>query len=71
METRFLGFDQGLVGPIRSVERLLELCWWDNAEVALQTVLIVPGTSPVVGSKSSTVFQGRPLRSRATVSSAL
>ena len=30
-----LDFDQGLVGPFRSVERLLELCWRDVVEVAV------------------------------------
>jgi len=30
-----LDFDQWLVGPFRSVERLLELCWLDVAEVAV------------------------------------
>ncbi len=37
-----MDFDQGLVGPFRSVERLLELCWWDVVEVAVQAVVVVP-----------------------------
>ena len=37
-----MDFDQGLVGPVRSVERLLELCWWDVAQVAVQAVVAVP-----------------------------
>src|SRR5680860_733333 len=37
-----LDFDQGLVGPRRSVERLLELCWRDVGQVAMQAVMVVP-----------------------------
>ena len=37
-----MDFDQGLVGPVRSEERLLELCWWNVAEVAVQAIMVVP-----------------------------
>lgn len=34
--------DQGVVGPLRSVERFLELCWRDVAQVAVEAVVVVP-----------------------------
>ena len=33
---------QGLVGPFRSVERLLKLCWRHFTEVAVQAGVVVP-----------------------------
>ena len=37
-----LDSDQGLVGPLGSGERLLELCGWDVAAVAVQAGGVVP-----------------------------
>lgn len=34
--------DQGLIGLGSSVERLLELCWWDVFEVAVDALGVVP-----------------------------
>lgn len=33
---------KGLVGPFRSAERLLELCWRHVIEIAVQAVVVVP-----------------------------
>ena len=35
IENRATGFDQGLVGPVCSVEHGFELCWWYVAKVAV------------------------------------
>lgn len=35
-------FGQGLVVPFRSIEGLLELCWQDVGEIAVQALVVVP-----------------------------
>ena len=53
-----LDFDQRLVGPFRSVERFLELCWRDVVEVAVQAVVVVP-VDPAEGGELD-VLDGLP-----------
>ena len=54
-----MDFDQGLVGPFRSVERGFELCWGYVAEVAVQPAGVVPvHPARVASSTSATVRQG-------------
>ena len=50
--------DQGLVGPFRSVERLLELCWRHVIEIAVQAVVVVP-VDPAQGGQLD-VLDGLP-----------
>jgi len=53
-----LDSDQRLVGPFRSVERLLELCWRDVGQVAVRAVVVVP-VDPAQGGQLD-VFDGLP-----------
>ena len=41
-ETVSSGEPGGLLGPVLSVERVLELGWWDVAAVLVQTAVVVP-----------------------------
>ena len=47
--------DQGLVGPFRSVERLLELCWRHVIEIAVQAGVVVP-VDPAQGGQLDVLY---------------
>jgi hypothetical protein len=46
---KLLGFEQGLVGPFANVGRGFVLRGWDGAEVAVQSVGVVPVRPAQVG----------------------